>query len=97
MESNKSKILRTINSLVVRDALEVPQSFTQNLEYFAEESLIEQFRHAVAEEKQIFNSKSLKPEISIESEPFPLDIGLFNEETQWVISLLSQFLGLDND
>ena len=62
-----------------------------------EENLIEHFRHATVEENKIFYSKSLKPYISIANEPFPLDIILFNEESQWVISLLSQFLGLDND
>ena len=75
--------------MVVRDSLEVPQSFVQNLGDFNEEILIEQFKHVVAEEKQIFFSKSLKPEISIEIEPFSLDIDLCNEESRWVISLLS--------
>ena len=64
---------------------------------FHEENLIEQFRHAIVEEKQIFYSKIIKPYIYVANEPFPLDIILFNEESQWVISFLSQFLGLDND
>ena len=41
--------------------------------------------------------KSIKPEISIENDHFPLDIDMFNEESQCVISLLSQFLGLNSD
>ena len=76
-----SKIIFPINSFVVRDSLEVPQSFTQNLEYFTEENLIEQFRHAVVEEKQIFYSKIPKLDISVETEPFPFDINMFNEES----------------
>ena len=42
MESNKSNIGFPMNSLVVRDMLEVPKFFTQNLEYLAKESLIKQ-------------------------------------------------------
>ena len=81
MDSNQSKILCPINSLVVRDTLEVSQSFAQNLEYFMEESVIELYRHATIEEKQAFMSESLKLDISVENEPFPLDIDLFNEES----------------
>ena len=35
--------------------------------------------------------------MSLSNQPFPLDINLFNEESQLVISMLSQFLGLDPD
>ena len=80
MDYNQSKILCPGNSLVVRDAIEVPQSFSQNLKYFVKESVIELYMHATAEEKQAFLIKILKPEIYVENEPFPLDIDLFNEE-----------------
>ena len=63
MDSNQSKILCPINSLVVRDALEVPQSFSQNLEDFVEETVIELYMHATTKEKQAFLSKILKPEV----------------------------------
>ena len=66
MDSIQSKIIFLINSQVVRDALEVPQYFTQNLEDFVEESVIEQYRHVAVEEKLECLSKSLKPEVSIE-------------------------------
>ena len=81
MDSNRSKILFPINALVVRDSLELPQLFTQNLDYFAEESLIEQFKHAIIEDKRIFYSKIINPDISIETKHFPIDINLFNEES----------------
>ena len=35
--------------------------------------------------------------MSIADQPFPLDVSPFNEESQLVISMLSQFLGLDTD
>ena len=57
--------------------------------------MIKQFRHAIVEEKQTIYSWSLKPDSFVVTEPFPLDINLFNEESQWVVSLLSDFLGLD--
>ena len=88
MDSNHSKILFPINSIFIRDALEVTQSFTQNLEYFIEENVIELYIHVAVEEKQAFLSKRIKPKISIENVPFPLDIDLFNEESPWVLSLL---------
>ena len=97
MESNQSKILCPINSLVVRDSLEVQSSFSQNLQDFMEESVIELYKHSFAKVKQVFLLKILKPNASIENQRFPLDIDLFNEESQWVLSLLCQFLGLDCD
>ena len=55
--------------------------FTLNQEYFVEENLIEQFRHAAVEEKHTFYSKILKSDVSIGDEPFHLDITFFNEES----------------
>ena len=62
-----------------------------------EESVIEMYKHATIEETQAFLLKICKPNVSIENVPFPLDIDLFNEESQCVISPLCQFLGLDSD
>ena len=80
MEFTRSRILFPINSLVIRDSLEVPSSFTLNQEDFVKENLIEQFIHAAIEEKQIFYSNSVKTVVSIADEPFPLDISMFIEE-----------------
>ena len=46
--------------------------------------------------KQDYLLEILKPYVSIENIPFPLDIDLFNEESQCVLSLLCQFSGLDS-
>ena len=59
--------------------------------------MIDHLRHVTVEEKKIFYSKSINPDIYVANEPFPVDINMFNEESQWVISLLSLFLGLDTD
>ena len=47
--------------------------------------------------KEDFLVKILKLDVLIENVPFPLDIDLSNEESQYAISLLCQFLGLDSD
>ena len=36
-------------------------------------------------------------DVSLNNQAFPVDTNLFNEETKLVISLMSQFLGLDTD
>ena len=59
MDLNQYKILWPINSLVVRDALEVLQSFTKNMEYFVKENVIELYKHVAIEEKQYFCLKVL--------------------------------------
>ena len=46
--------------------------------------------------KNKFLNQSLKLDVYVADEPF-FDINMFNEESQLVISLLSQFLGLDID
>ena len=97
MESTRYMILFLINSLIIRYSLELPPSFTLKQEYFVEENLIVQFRHVVDEEKQIFYSKILKSDVFIVGQSFPLDVSLFNEESRLVISMLSQFLGMDTD
>ena len=47
--------------------------------------------------KNKFLTQSLKLDVYFVDEPFTFDINMFNEESQLVISLLSQFLGLDID
>ena len=55
------------------------QSFSQNLEDFMEESVIELYRQDTIEVQQAFLIKSLKPDVSVDNVPFPLDIYFFNE------------------
>ena len=95
MDAAKNKILFLVNSLVIRDSLEVPPSFTSNHEELVEEDLIQQFWLIAIEDKQIVLSKCFKIDVFPANQPFPLDISLFNEESQLVISMLSQFLDLD--
>ena len=97
MDVSNTKIHCPVNTLVVQYSLVVPPSFTLHREEFVEEDLIQQFRHASIEEKQPFFFKWFRTNVSLTNQLFPLDISLFNEESQLVISMLSQFLGLDAD
>ena len=59
--------------------------------------MIELYRHANEEVKQVVLIKNLKPDVSIENVPLPLYIDMFNEDSQCVPSLLYQVLGMDSD
>ena len=95
MDAAKSKIICHVNALVSRDSLTVPPTFTQNHEEFNEEYLIQFFKHAVVEQKQPFFLKCFRSHISLDNQPFPLDVNLFNEEIKIIVSMMSQFLRLD--
>ena len=89
MDPAKTKIPFPVNSLVIRDSLEVPPSFTLKQEEFVEEYSIQQFRHADVKQNQFFYSKCFEIDVSIADQPFPLDVSLFNEESHLVVSMLS--------
>ena len=64
---------------------------------FNEESIVQFFRESTIEQKQVFSKTCFKPDVLLQNQPFPVDSILFNDETQCVITLLSQFLGLDTN
>ena len=47
------------------------------------------------ENKEVFFGSHFKPNTHLKKYPFPIDANEFNEETQCVITLMSQFLGLE--
>ena len=65
--------------------------------FFNEEDLTQYFINATIEQKQPFFSKCFRSDVSLDNQPFPLDVNLFNEETKLIVSMLSQFLGLDTN
>ena len=89
MDSAKSNIIYLINALVVWYSLTIPPTFTYTREEFSEEDLIQSFRHATIEKKQPFFSKCFRLDISLDNQPFPLDINLFNDEIEMIISMIS--------
>ena len=47
--------------------------------------------------KKTFFNTSFMPDVFLQNQAFPVDTSFFNDETQSVISLMNQFLGLDTD
>ena len=97
MNKSKSKILFPIQAFVIRKTLDIPDEFTHISQDNWEEDIVRCFRESTDESKETF----LKACSKRNSEPidlsYPIDLKQFNEETQWCISLASQFLGLDID
>ena len=97
MDLTKSKILCYVNALVIWDSLTVTSSFTLIQEYFNEEKLIQYFQEETLEYKQSFFTTYFMLYVFLQNQCFPVDFNLFNQETNFVISLMSQFLGIDTD
>ena len=55
------------------------------------------FQRVFGREETSLFKKFFKPDINLFDQPFPINFSLFNEETQCIVTLLSQFLGIDND
>ena len=49
------------------------------------------------ERKQAIFSSCFKPDVSLQNQAFPISSNMFTDETQSIISLISQFLGLDTN
>ena len=95
MDTTSSKILCLVNPLVIRNTLLVPTKFINNSKEYNEESKVQYFRESTVEKKQYFFKICFKPDVQLYNQPFPVDANLFNEETQCVITPMSQFVGLD--
>ena len=97
MDANKSKILCPINPLFIRNTFYVPAEFTHMSKDLNEESIVQFFRESTIEQKHVFFKTWFKTNVLLQNQPFLVYSRLFNDETQCVITLISQFLGLDID
>ena len=97
MYVTSSKIPCPVNSLVIRKSLLVPDEFTLKYKDYNEDYVIQCFRESIIEKKHEFFKKYFKEDTEILDQPFPVDVGLFNEETHCIVTMLSHFLGLDTD
>ena len=97
MNKSKSKILCPIRASVIRKTLDIPDTFVDLSQDYQEEEIIHYFREYTDESKEAFLKNYSKPDSGPIDLSFPIDLSRFNEETQWCISLASQFLGLDTD
>ena len=97
MDATKSKISCPFSPLVIKKTFFVPVEFTEVSKEYNEESIIKYFRESTIKHKHALLKTCFKPDILLQNHPFPVDSNLFNEETQCVITLMSQFIGLDID
>jgi hypothetical protein len=92
-----SEVLCRVESLSIRESLSIPESFSTIYEPFNEEKLIRVYRECPSEVRDLFLQTIIKPEHFSEGLSLPMNVNIMVIEVQWVCSLLSQVLGLDND
>jgi hypothetical protein len=92
-----SEVMCRVESMSIRDALSIPESFSAVSEPFNEENIIRLYRECPSEVRDLFLQTIVKPEHFSESLSLPMNVSIMVIEVQWVCSLLSQVLGLDND
>ena len=97
MNKTKSRILFHVHDSVIRKALSVPDDFVQSSQEYKEENVIHFFQESTTESKESFLKSCLKPDSEVIGLSYPIDLVLFNEETQSCITLASQFFGLDTN
>ena len=97
MDAYRYKILFLVNSLFILNTLLIPVDFVQMSKEYKEENLVQFFRESSVEEKYFFLKSCPKPDSQFLNHPYPIDYNLFNEENQSLITLASQFLGLDTN
>ena len=97
MNKSKSKILCSVQASVICKALDIPDEFIHISQDYREEDIICCFRESSDESKEAFLKTFSNPDGEPIDLSYPIDLSQFNEETQWCISLASQFLGLDID
>ena len=96
MDEPKSRILCPIHAFVIRKTLSVPDDFV-HLSQEYKENIIQFFQEFATESKETFLKSCSKLDSEVIILSYPIDLVLFNEETQSCITLASQFLGLDTN
>ena len=97
MDASRSRIMCPINSLNIRSSLSIPFEFIQLSSEYNEGEILRFFQESSDEQKDTFLETCLKPESQLSNPPFPIDFDMVKEETQSVIILVNQFLGLDSN
>jgi hypothetical protein len=92
-----SEVLCRVEGLSIQSALDILDSFSTMSKPFEEENLIMVYRECPSEVKYLFLQTILKPEHLSESLSLPMSVSVMFIEVQWVCSLPSQILGLDNE
>ena len=95
MNKSRSKIFFPVQASVIHKTLDIPNEFTHISQDYREEDIVRCFRESIGESKETFLKAYYKPNGEPVDLYYPIDLIQFNKETQWCISLASQFLGLD--
>jgi hypothetical protein len=91
------EVLCELDSPSIRHDLSIPKSSPTVSEPFEEEKLITIYRECPSKVKTLFLQTIVKPKYHSESLLLPTNVSVMVIEVQWVFSILSQILGLDND
>ena len=97
MDEPKDRILCPIHAFVIRKTLSVPDDFVHLSQEYKEENIIHFFQESTVKSKEAFLKSCSIPDSQVMILSYPIDLVLFNEETQSCITLASQFLGLDTN
>ena len=95
MDMSRSRMLHPINSLNIWNTLLIPSDFTQMSNEYNEEYILLFFQESLGERKEFFLKTHLNLESQLSNPLFPIYFDMFNEETQSMITLASQLLGMD--
>ena len=96
MNKNATRILCQVNANVIYEVLNVPNILLENTEPYWR-TLVQVYRECKSKIKNVFLTWILKVGDVVESLSFPVDVCLFWEKVQLVLSILSQILGYDDD
>jgi hypothetical protein len=91
------EFLCRVESLSIRSALGIPESISVASKLYEEEKIIMVHMECPSEVKDLFLQTIVKPEHIFEILSLPMSVNIMVIEVQWVCSILSQILGLDND
>ena len=97
MSQSTSRILCKVNATVIRENLNLPDSYPDSRESVNESVLVEFYKKCETEIRCQILSSILKHGQSLDGFFLPYPVHIFKNEVQLVVSLVCQILGLDDD
>ena len=89
MNKQGSEVMRRVESLSIRDSLDILEYFSANYEPFNEEKIIRVYRECPSEIRDMFLQIIIKPEYFSMGLSLSMNVNIMVIEVQWVYSLLS--------
>jgi hypothetical protein len=91
------EVLCRVESLSIRRSLIISESLSVVSEPFEEKNIIMAYKEFPTEFKDLFVQTIVEPEHISEILSLPMSVNMMVIEVQWVCSILSHILGLDNE